>query len=149
MGDVNVMQLFFVTQAFLPSMLKRDEGHIVTLASASGLLGVNQMADYSTSKWAAVGFGENLRVELKNLNSNIRTSTVTPIYIDTGMFDGVKTNWIMPLLKPEYVTKRILNAIINREDHVNIPGWIPPFIALVRSIHVGLGDTIQDIVGAN
>jgi len=36
--------------AFLPEMLKRREGHIVTVASAAGLLGVPGLVDYCSSK---------------------------------------------------------------------------------------------------
>ena len=43
---VNVLALFWVTRAFLPSMIERGSGHIVTVASAAGLIGVPRLTDY-------------------------------------------------------------------------------------------------------
>jgi all-trans-retinol dehydrogenase (NAD+) len=53
------------TKAFLPDMIETDNGHIVTIASLAGLVGVNKLVDYSASKFAAVGFDESLRLELE------------------------------------------------------------------------------------
>jgi len=73
-------------------MLSRDHGHIVTIASVAGLVGVNRMADYCASKFADVGFHESLREELYALNkTGIQTTLICPFFINTGMFEGVKT----------------------------------------------------------
>lgn len=61
---VNVLALFWVTKAFLPGMIERRRGTVVTIASAAGLVGVAKQTDYSASKHAAVGFDESLRAEL-------------------------------------------------------------------------------------
>ena len=75
--DINTLSLFRTTRAFLPGMMEQKSGHIVTIASAGGLIGVPRMTDYSASKFAAVGFDESLRVELKRLGyPNIRTTVV-------------------------------------------------------------------------
>ena len=62
---INTLSLFWVSKAFLPGMVERNRGHVVTIASASGLIGVAKLTDYSASKWAAMGFDESLRVELR------------------------------------------------------------------------------------
>lgn len=45
-------------------MISANKGHVVTVASLAGLSGVNKLADYCASKFAAVGFDESLRLEL-------------------------------------------------------------------------------------
>jgi all-trans-retinol dehydrogenase (NAD+) len=75
---VNTLALFWTAKAFLPDMIGRNRGHVVTIASASGLIGVAQLADYSASKWAAVGFDESLRAELRRLAPGVRTTVVCP-----------------------------------------------------------------------
>ena len=81
-----------MVKAFLPSMLEKNHGHIVTIASMAGIFGSAGLADYCASKFAAVGFEESLRNELINLNkTGIKTTIVCPYFIKTGMFEGAKT----------------------------------------------------------
>src|SRR3954469_10055925 len=74
--DVNVLGLYWATRAFLPAMIERRSGHIVTIPSAAGMLGVVRQVDYSASKHAAIGFAESLRVELHRYAPDIRTTLV-------------------------------------------------------------------------
>lgn len=46
-------------------MLEAGQGHIVTVASLAGLFGTNRLTDYCASKFAAVGFDEALKNEIK------------------------------------------------------------------------------------
>jgi len=70
-------------------MLEKNHGHIISLASTAGLFGNPNMADYCASKFGAVGFMEALRAELLHLNATgVKTTTVCPYYITTGMFAG-------------------------------------------------------------
>ena len=57
------------------------------------------MADYCASKFGAVGLNEALRIELRKEGSGVKCLTVTPYYINTGMFDGIKCSPIYPLLE--------------------------------------------------
>jgi len=59
----------------------------------AGLGSTAGMADYCASKFAAVGFNEAVRIEMKYLGKNIKCTTICPWYIDTGMFNGVKTSF--------------------------------------------------------
>ena len=81
-------------KAFLPAMVARNSGHIVSIASSAGLFGVTGLADYCASKFAAVGFDESLRFELEAMGkTGVHTTVVCPYYINTGMFDGVRTRY--------------------------------------------------------
>ena len=124
--QVNTLALFWTVRAFLPSMLERDSGHLVTIASAAGIAGTAKLTDYCSSKFAAVGFDESLRLELRRQNSNVITTVVCPFYIDTGMFDGVKTrfSWLLPILKPEAVVERIVNAIQKDQRRLVMPWFV-------------------------
>ena len=72
-------------------MIAGKRGHIVTIASSAGLVGVNTLADYCASKFAAVGFNESLGLEMNKLNTGVQTTVVCPFFIDTGMFEGVQS----------------------------------------------------------
>lgn len=70
--DVNLKAHIWTTKAFLPGMLERNHGRIITVASMAGLLGVSGLCDYAASKFGAVGFDETLRMELRNLGKTVR-----------------------------------------------------------------------------
>ena len=117
---VNAISHFYTIKEFLPDMLSIDEGHIVTIASLAGLVGVNRQTDYSASKHAAVGLTESLRNELKTLGSNVKTTCINPFYVNTGMFTGVTTKFDK-MLSVEKVASRIVQAIKFNEASVVIP----------------------------
>lgn len=56
---------FQTVKAFLPTMMEKNSGHIVSIASLAGHVGVPKLVDYCASKFAAVGFDEALRMELE------------------------------------------------------------------------------------
>lgn len=62
---VNCESNFWIVRDFLPGMMAKNNGSIVTIASACGLAGaVPRLCDYTASKFAAVGFSEGLRSEM-------------------------------------------------------------------------------------
>ena len=71
-------------------MKKKNHGHVITIASSAGLFGVASLLDYCSSKYGAVGIHESLAGELAMFDG-INTTLVCPYYINTGMFDGVRT----------------------------------------------------------
>ncbi len=72
-------------------MMEKNHGHIVSIASAAGLGGVNGLCDYCASKFGAVGFQESLMLEMRAQNKNIYSTTICPYYINTGMFTGASS----------------------------------------------------------
>lgn len=57
---VNTLAHFWTVKAFLPDMVKKNSGHIVTVASVAGNLAGCAMSDYHASKFANVGFDLSL-----------------------------------------------------------------------------------------
>jgi all-trans-retinol dehydrogenase (NAD+) len=148
--NVNVMALYWVTRAFLPGMVERGRGTVVTVASAAGLVGVARQTDYSASKFAAFGFNESLRAELRAGRTGVNTLVVCPYYIDTGMFDGVRTRFprLLPILKEEVVAAKVLDGIENGRRKL----VLPPLVNLVpaaRLLPVGAFDRLMDVLGIN
>ena len=118
--NINTLAPMFVTRVALPDMLKRNHGHICTIASAGGMLSNPKMSVYAASKWGAIGWSDSVRIELQDMKSNVHVTTIAPYYINTGMFDGIKSP-IIPILKPEYVSKRVLRAIERNKSFRGIP----------------------------
>ncbi|XP_032465350.1 epidermal retinol dehydrogenase 2 isoform X3 [Phocoena sinus] len=90
--DVNFKAHLWTYKAFLPAMIANDHGHLVCISSSAGLIGVNGLADYCASKFAAFGFAESVFMETFAKKQNgIKTTIVCPFFINTGMFDGCTT----------------------------------------------------------
>jgi len=73
-------------------MKLHNHGHIVTVNSMLGLMGLAGAVDYSASKHAAMGLTESLQYELLNEGmQGIHFTNVHPYLIDTEMFAGCTT----------------------------------------------------------
>jgi all-trans-retinol dehydrogenase (NAD+) len=146
--DVNVLGLYWTTRAFLPGMLERDSGTVVTIASAAGLVGVARQTDYSASKWAAIGFTESLRAELRA--TGVRTLVVAPYFIDTGMFDGVRTRFplLLPILREAEVARKVLDAVQRGRQQLAMPPLVG-LLPVLRVLPVRAFDAVVDAFGIN
>ena len=147
---INTLSLFWTAKAFLPRMIERRRGHLVTIASASALIGVARLADYSASKWAAMAFDESLRAELRATAPAIVTTVVCPYYIDTGMFRGVESRfpWLLPILNEDHVAERIVAAIRRDKRRLMMPRTIY-LLPLLRLLPVGAFDRLAAFLGVN
>ena len=145
---VNALAPFWVTRAFLPAMVAGGSGHVVTVASAAGLMGLPRMTDYSASKFAAVGFNEALRLELKRSAPGVKTTIVCPFFIDTGMFEGVKTRFplLLPILRKEDVVERVVKAVQHDRPQVVTP-WMVSTLPAMRLLPVGVFDRLAGFFG--
>ncbi|MEY4276662.1 MAG: hypothetical protein RIS26_1125 [Actinomycetota bacterium] len=147
---VNVLALYWVTQAFLPAMVQSNRGCVTTISSASGMLGVAKLTDYAASKFAAFGMMESLRSELRMKGSSVNTLTVCPHYIGTGMFDGVKTKfpWLLPILDERKVAAKILRSVEKGKAMLVMPKFVH-VIPIVRALPIRWFDKITDFFGVN
>ncbi|XP_077208479.1 epidermal retinol dehydrogenase 2-like [Paroedura picta] len=148
--EVNTMANIWTCKAFLPAMMAANHGHIVTIASAGGLIGCCGLTDYCTSKFAAVGFIESLRAELKHLGkTGIKTTIICPYFISTGMFEGCKPKFprLMPFLKPEYTAEKIVTSVLKEKFYVIIPGSITFLLDLKYFLPSKMSEAIGDFVG--
>ncbi len=118
---INANAAMHTTLEFLPAMIKQKSGHIVTISSAAGMVGNPKMSVYAASKWAAIGWSDSIRLEMEKLKTNINITCVTPYYISTGMFDGVKTSIFVPINKPEAAVNKIIRGIEKNTLHVRMP----------------------------
>lgn len=113
--NINTSALMHIAKEFLPDMIDQSEGHIINLASASGLIANPNMSVYAASKWAVIGWSESVRLEMERGKTGVNITTVMPSYISTGMFDGAKSPFMTPILTPEYIVDKIMEAVKNNE----------------------------------
>ncbi len=119
---VNISAPMYLTHQFLPAMIERGSGHICNIASMAGTVSNPRMSVYAASKWAVFGWSDSLRLEMERAKTGVKVTTILPYYINTGMFDGVRST--IPIQKPEVAAKRIVRAIERGSKIISIPGWV-------------------------
>ena len=87
MLELNVLGLIAASQAALPGMRARRDGHIVNIASTAGRVANANSAGYSATKFGVVGFSEALRKEL--VKDRVRVTVVEPGVVETELRDHV------------------------------------------------------------
>lgn len=130
--EINAIGPMHITKEFLEGMLNQNSGHICNIASSGGLISNPKMSVYAASKWALIGWSDSLRLEMKQLEKAINITTIMPYYINTGMFDGVKSK--LPILEPEAAARTIVKAIEKNKKMVTLPGYIYRFTRLGQAV---------------
>jgi NADP-dependent 3-hydroxy acid dehydrogenase YdfG len=73
---VNVYSAYYLTRHLIPSLKKSKKGHIFNMCSIASLRAYENGGSYSITKYALLGFSENLRDEL--MEDDIRVTAVMP-----------------------------------------------------------------------
>jgi short-subunit dehydrogenase len=84
--EVNFLSVVRGTRLFLPAMLKRGSGQIVSTASFAGLAGAPGLMTYGVSKAAVVAFSEQLRAECHG--SGVSVSVICPAFFKTNLMQS-------------------------------------------------------------
>ncbi|KAM9329538.1 17-beta-hydroxysteroid dehydrogenase 13-like [Gastrophryne carolinensis] len=132
--EVNIIAHFWTAKAFLPAMMKKNHGHIATVASVCGHIGLTYLVDYCASKFGAVGFHTCLTAELTDLGKDgIKTSCLCPVFVNTGFVQKPITR-LWPVLKPEDVVKRFVDGILTNEKMIFVPSYLKSYLVLEKFI---------------
>ncbi|CAD5231219.1 unnamed protein product [Bursaphelenchus okinawaensis] len=75
---VNLMSHYYIIKQFLPTMIERNEGHIVATCSAAGHICPSEVVDYTGSKFAVRGYMEALYHQMLAAGHNIEFTTICP-----------------------------------------------------------------------
>jgi short-subunit dehydrogenase len=125
--STNYLGMIYCTKMFLPSMIKKNQGHIINVASLAASFGIPYMAAYCGSKFAMLGFSESLHHELKNTDVGI--TVVSPIAVRTNFFDNESFKGKMPhklgyVLDPKTVSTAILKAAYSKRLEIVVPFFV-------------------------
>ena len=132
--DINTKGAMFVTLRILKDMQALGKGHICNVTSSAGMLALPKMALYTSSKWAAIGWSDSLWIELHRAKSPVRVTTIAPYFINTGMFDGIRS--FFKIQDPEVVAAKTLRAIEKNKRYKGIP-FSEHFIRLMQGLLPG------------
>lgn len=114
---VNTLSNWITCKEFLPAMIKRNHGHIMTVASSASFMSLPQMSAYTASKSATLAFHEVLRGELRTRYNapRVRASIVGPTKVRTSLGDGMEDHK-MPFLHPTLEAWEVARSIVSAFD---------------------------------
>ncbi len=87
---VNLTSVYYVTKAFVPTLIEQRYGRIINIASIASRVGGSYIAAYTAAKHGVLGLTRALAVEL--MPYNITVNAICPGYVDTPMTDASITN---------------------------------------------------------
>jgi len=118
--QVTATGVYYSIKHEIPAMLKSGGGAIVNTASTAGLLGVENMAGYSASKWAVNGLTKSIALEYGK--QGIRVNSICPGMTLTPAVE----KWSQEAPEQaEYVKNDIpLGKIGTPEDQANAAVWL-------------------------
>ena len=134
--NINALAPMLVTREFLPDMIAdRSRQHrILNIASAAGTLANPNMSVYAASKWALIGWGESLRLELtRGGNQHVAVTTFCPSFVSTGMFEGARGPLLTPIMTPEIAAGAAWQGMLSGQPLVLKP-WTVKLGMLARGV---------------
>ncbi|KAF2864283.1 NAD(P)-binding protein [Piedraia hortae CBS 480.64] len=155
---VNLVSHYYTLQAFMPAMVRRKKGHIVTVASLASFVSPAGMAAYSSSKAAVLALHETIRTEARALHKcpEIQFTSVHPTFADTPLI----TRWMKELqaskvfiIDPQQVSDAVVSQILScRGGQVFVPRytaatkWIRGWPVWLREGFVMMGERRRAIL---
>lgn len=133
--NINATAAMYLSREFLPGMIaKSTECRILNIASAAGTLSNPRMSVYAASKWAMIGWGDSVRLELvKAGHPHVKVTTFAPSYISTGMFQGVRGPLWTPIMTPKTATDAAWNAMLKGKPMLMKP-WTVGFGRAIKGL---------------
>lgn len=116
--EVNTLSHFLMVKEFVPAMIAKNHGHIVTTASMASFVSPGGMTDYSCTKASALAFHEGLAQELKFYHNapKVRTTSVHPSWTRTPLVQPLldaSSKFRPPVMEVETVSDAIVAQIIS------------------------------------
>lgn len=90
--DVNLKGVLYGIAAALPIFKKQNGGQVIATSSVAGLQAYPGVAAYSATKFGVRAVMETLRLESAQEKSHIRTTTIYPGAVDTGLMKNSGNN---------------------------------------------------------
>lgn len=116
--EVNFFGTFYGSREAMKIMKKQKYGTIINIISMSGLVGRPLSSIYASSKWAARGFNESLRLALEP--KNISVLAVHPGGFKTTIFGKFKPKGYENWMEVSYVAKKIVQNLKREKPKVEI-----------------------------
>ncbi|KAN0065245.1 hypothetical protein ACQY0O_001742 [Thecaphora frezii] len=156
---VNALANWVTCQQFVPDMVQRNHGHVVTISSSGGYFSIPSLGEYASSKAAALAFHETLSIEMRTRYGapRVRTTLVAPTKVRTAMGNGMEdasNPFLTPTLEPVQVAQQVVAALdsglsqhIMTPHFANLLPWLrvlPDWYRRLLSVTGGTDNTVTE-----
>ena len=117
--EVNLYGVIAGCQLVLPDMIARRSGHIINIASLSGLIPVPGQVVYVGAKFGVVGMSAALADEVAP--HGVDVSVIMPPFTNTELISGTKTGGTIKPVEPEDIAKAVIKTLEKPKTHVSVP----------------------------
>ena len=117
--EVNLYGVLTGCQLALPQMVKRRSGHIINIASLSGLIPVPGQVVYVGAKFGVVGLTAALADEVAP--HGVDVSVIMPPFTNTELISGTKTGGTIKPVEPEDIAAAVIKTLQKPKTHVSVP----------------------------
>ncbi|MDP2649949.1 MAG: SDR family oxidoreductase [bacterium] len=121
--EVNFFGLAYGTVEAMEKMRTGGGGAIVNIISVRGLQGRAQGAAYAASKFAAEGFTQSVRTELKTTDHNIALIGIYPYRTKTELFGENEHDDYEDSMEPAYVASVIIKNLQKDAPAEHVEIW--------------------------
>lgn len=117
--EVNLYGVITGCQLVLPDMIARRSGHIINIASLSGLIPVPGQVVYVGAKFGVVGLTAALADEVAP--HHVDVSVIMPPFTNTELISGTKSGGAIKPVEPEEIAAAIVKTLQKPKTHVAVP----------------------------
>jgi len=117
--EVNLYGVIAGCQLVLPDMIARRSGHIINIASLSGLIPVPGQVVYVGAKFGVVGLSAALADEVAPYGVDV--SVIMPPFTNTELISGTASGGAIKPVEPEDIAKAIVKTLNKPRTHVAVP----------------------------
>ena len=121
--QTNITAVHILTKLYLKDMVKRNNGHILNVASIAGFMPGPLMAAYYASKNYIVALTRGINKELKKNNSKVKMSLLCPGPVNTNFNNVANVKFKVKALSSEYVAKYAVDKMLKGKLLI-IPGLL-------------------------
>ncbi|WP_319455653.1 MULTISPECIES: SDR family oxidoreductase [unclassified Mycobacterium] len=117
--EVNLYGVLTGCQLVLPEMVRRRRGHIVNVASMSGMVAVPGQVVYAGTKFAVVGLSTAMADEFAP--QGVEVTVILPTFTNTELIAGTNATGAQKPVQPEDIAAAIVKALDKPKTHVSVP----------------------------
>jgi NADP-dependent 3-hydroxy acid dehydrogenase YdfG len=117
--EVNFYGVLTGCQLVLPEMVQRRSGHIINIASLSGMVALPGQIVYAGTKFAVVGLSTAMADEFAT--QGVKVTAVLPTFTNTELISGTSPSPVQKPVQPTDIAAAIVKVLDKPKSQVSVP----------------------------